>query len=624
MPHITADDLNKIKAAYSNPRERGARASIMLCGGSSCSARGSLKLKETFEQELKQRNLDSEVSIYVTGCNGFCTQAPLLTLYPGGTFYQTLTPEDVIPIIEEHILKGEQYSKRLYSIGKDSISALSEIPFFKFQTLRVLKKRGLTDPDNIDDYIGGNGYFALLKALTGQEPAAIISELKASGLRGRGGGGFPTGLKWEICRKAGGGPDSRDKYIICNAGPISRNISDTDPHSIIEGMALAARATGASKGYIYIREPEHRFIITRMNLAVTKAKEYGLIGSKIFGTDFDFDVEVAIGAGTFICGEETALISSLEGTRGFPRPKPPYPAVKGLWGKPTIVDNAETFANVPLIVLNGADWFRSVGTEKSPGTKIFTLTGEVINNGLIEVPMGITLRSIVNDIGGGMKKKRKFKALHIGGPTGGFIPESLIDTPATYDDIVKTGAIVGSGNIIVMDDNTCMVNAAMFSMEFGKGESCGKCSPCRIGTTVMYEKFVDITEGRGKPGDIELLADIAAEVKRTTLCGLGQTSPLAVLTTIKYFRDEYEKHINEKWCPTGRCKALASFSIDESVCTGCTSCARKCPVNAITGEKKKPHSIDQSICIKCRTCFETCTFGSIRIQGQQTGTTKEA
>jgi NADH:ubiquinone oxidoreductase subunit F (NADH-binding)/(2Fe-2S) ferredoxin len=619
MPQITANDLKNIKAAYKDPAARGTRASIMLCGGASCRARGSLKIKETLEQELKQRNLDSEVSIYVTGCNGFCTQGPLLTLYPGGIFYESLTQDDVIPIIEQHLLKGEPHTKRLYTLGKDSIAAFSDIPFFKFQTPRVLKKRGLTDPDNIDDYIGNDGYFALLKAVTDPDTSMIISELKNSGLRGRGGGGFPTGLKWEICRKAGGGPDNRDKYVICNAGAISRNISDTDPHSIIEGMALAAKAVGASKGYIYIREPEHKSIISRMNHAVAKAKEYGLIGSNIFGAGFDFDLEVATGAGTFICGEETALISSLEGTRGFPRPKPPYPAVKGLWGKPTIVDNAETFANVPLIVLNGAAWFRSVGTEKSPGTKIFTLTGEVINNGLIEVPMGMSLKSIVNDLGGGMKRKRKFKALHIGGPTGGFIPDSLLDTPATFEDIVKTGAIVGSGNIIVMDTNTCMVNAAMFSMEFGKGESCGKCSPCRIGTTVMYEKFVDITEGRGKPGDIELLEDIAAEVKRTTLCGLGQTSPLAVLTTIKYFRDEYEKHVTEKWCPAGRCKALSTFSIDESVCTGCTSCARKCPVNAISGEKKKPHQIDQSICIKCRTCFETCTFGSIRIQGQQTG-----
>ncbi|MBF0520649.1 MAG: NAD(P)H-dependent oxidoreductase subunit E [Nitrospirae bacterium] len=620
MPQITADDLKNIKAVYKDPRQRGARASIMLCGGSSCSTRGSLKLKETFEKELKQRNLDSEVSIYVTGCNGFCTQSPLLTLYPGGIFYESLTPEDIIQIIEQHILKGEHYSKSLYSTGKDSIAAFSDIPFFKFQTSRVLKNRGLTDPDNIDDYIGGNGYFALLKAVTETEPSAIISELKASGLRGRGGGGFPTGLKWEICKKAGSSPNNRNKYVICNAGPISRNISDTDPHSIVEGMAIAARATGASKGYIYIREPEHRFIISRMNHAVAKAKEYGLLGTKIFGTDFDFDIEVATGAGTFICGEETALISSLEGTRGFPKPKPPYPAVRGLWGKPTIVDNAETFANVPLIILNGANWFRSVGTEKSPGTKIFTLTGEVINNGLIEVPMGTTLRSIVNDLGGGMKKKRKLKAIHIGGPTGGFIPESLLDTPATFEDIVKAGAIVGSGNIIVMDDNTCMVNTAMFSMEFAKGESCGKCSPCRIGTTVMYDKLVDITEGRGKPGDIEILQDIAFEVKRTSLCGLGQTSPLAVLTTIKYFRDEYEKHINEKWCPTGRCKALTTFNIDEKACKGCTSCARKCPVGAITGEKKQPHKIDQTICIKCRTCFETCTFGSIRILGQQTGT----
>ncbi len=622
MAGLTIDELTRIKETYKDPSQGDTKYNVILCGGSGCRAKGSLKIKAAIEKQLEDKGNGSLISIHLTGCNGFCAQGPVMKVYPGGILYQSFKEQDVSAIVEEHFLNNRPVEKLLYKDNKDpkgktTIASTQDIPFYKLQHQRVLKNRGFIDPDDINDYIGRDGYMALVKAVTLMEPHDILRSVKDSGLRGRGGGGFPTGMKWEIASKASGPKTDRwpvtQKFLICNAGPISRSIVEIDPHLIIEGMVIAARAMGATQGYIYVREPDNLFIVNRLNTTLKKARECGFIGENILNTGFDFDNALSMGAGTFICGEETAMLNSMEGKRGYPTSKPPYPATKGLWGYPTAVDNAETFANVPQIILHDPAWFRQLGTEDSPGTKIFTLTGEVNTNGLIEVDMGITFRSIVFDIGGGMKKKKTFKALSIGGSTGGFIPESLLDIRASYADVVNAGTIMGSGNLVVMDNNSCMVHTAMYAMEFATGESCGKCVPCRIGTKVMYDKLISITEGSGVMKDVETLHDLAAEVKRTSLCGFGQTNPLAVLTTIKYFTDEYESHIKDKWCKAGRCKKLCTFYIDQSVCTGCTSCARKCPQNAIAGEKKKPHEVDQALCVKCRSCYETCTFGAVKI-----------
>ena len=495
-----------------------------------------------------------------------------------------------------------------------AVPSMNEIPFFKHQVLRALRNKGLIDPESIEDYIARDGYMAAAKALLEMTPEEIIKEIKDSGLRGRGGAGFPTGLKWELCYRAKGD----QKYILCNGDEgdpgafMDRSIMEADPHVVLEGMIIGAKAIGANKGYIYVRA-EYPLAVRRLQLAIDQAKEYGLLGENILDSGFDLDIEIYQGAGAFVCGEETALMRSLEGKRGMPIPRPPFPVNQGLWGKPTVLNNVETYANIPQIILNGAQWFRSLGTEKSTGTKVFALTGAVKNIGLIEVPMGIPLRTIIYDIGGGIQKGRKFKAVQLGGPSGGCIPEHLLDTPVTYEDIVKTGAIVGSGGMVVMDDYNCMVNVARFFLEFTADESCGKCPPCRIGTRVMLDKLIDITEGRGKEGDIETLEDLAKDIIKTSLCGLGQTAPNPVLTTIRYFRDEYESHIYEKWCKAGVCRELSTFYIDTDACTGCTVCARNCPVKAITGEKKKPHHINQAECIKCRTCYEKCKFGAVKV-----------
>lgn len=592
------------------------RAHLMICGGTGCIASGTLKVKDALAAELKNRGLDQEINVVITGCNGFCAEGPIMTVYPEGIFYEKLTVNDIPHLVEEHFLKGRPVEKLMYKepAKKHAVPAMNDIPFFNLQVLRALRNKGLIDAEKIDDYIARDGYLAAAKALTEMTPEQVIDEIKKSGLRGRGGAGFPTGIKWDVCSKV----QADQKYILCNGDEgdpgafMDRSVMEADPHVVLEGMIIGARAIGASKGYIYVRA-EYPLAVRRLQIAIDQAKEYGLLGQNVLGTGFNLDIEIYQGAGAFVCGEETALMRSLEGQRGMPIPRPPFPAHKGLWKKPSVLNNVETYANVPPIILHGSDWFRSLGTEKSTGTKVFALTGAINNIGLIEVPMGIPLKKIIYDIGGGVPKGRKFKAVQLGGPSGGCIPEHLLDTPVTYEDIVQTGAIVGSGGMVVMNDLNCMVSVAKFFLEFTAEESCGKCPPCRIGTTVMLDMLTKITKGEGKPGDVELLEDLSRDIIVTSLCGLGQTAPNPVLTTIKYFKEEYESHINEGWCKAGVCRDLVTFYIDEEACKACGVCKRACPQAAIAGEKKVPHRIDQSLCIQCRSCYEACKFGSVKI-----------
>ncbi len=590
------------------------RSHVMVCGGTGCTSSGSDNVATAFVNEIKKAGLDKEVAVIRTGCFGLCELGPVVVIYPEGVFYSKMKPEYVPEIVEEHLLKGRPVTKYLFgeTVTEKEIKPLEETTFYKKQMRVALRNCGIIDPEDIEEAIAMGAYEALGKVLATMTPEEVINEMKKSGLRGRGGGGFPTGLKWEFAYKQKETP----KYVVCNADEgdpgafMDRSIMEGDPHSVLEGMAIAGYAIGANHGVIYVRA-EYPLAVKRLQIAIKQAREYGLLGENIFGTDFSFDVEIRFGAGAFVCGEETALLNSVMGRRGEPRPRPPYPAVKGLWNKPTIINNVETFANVPVIISNGAEWFSSIGTEKSKGTKVFALTGKVNRTGLIEVPMGTTLREIIFDIGGGIPDGKRFKAVQIGGPSGGCIPEEHLDTMIDYDSLISLGAMMGSGGLVVMDEDTCMVNVAKFFLEFIVDESCGKCAPCRIGTKRMLEILDKITSGKGEPEDIERLEKLATTVKDTALCGLGQTAPNAVLSTLRYFRNEYEAHINQKKCPAGVCQALLSYSIVADKCRGCGLCARNCPVNAISGQLKQPHVINQEACIKCGTCFEKCPFDAI-------------
>ncbi len=590
------------------------RSNIMICAGTGCVANGSLKVKDALEAELAKRSLQNEVKIVLTGCNGFCAKGPVMVVYPEDIFYQLVKPADVPYLVEEHFIKGRPVQKFLYTppADKNTIPVMNDIPFFKHQVLRALRNRSLIDAEKIEEYIARDGYMAAAKALTEMTPEQVVAEVKRSGLRGRGGAGFLTGLKWELCARVAGDI----KYILCNGDEgdpgafMDRSVMEADPHSVLEGMIIAAKGINAHYGYIYVRA-EYPLAVHRLQIAIDQAKERGLLGTDILGTGFDLDIEIYQGAGAFVCGEETALMASIEGKRGMPRAKPPFPAVKGLWMRPSVLNNVETFANVPPIILNGADWFSSLGSEKSKGTKVFALSGALNNIGLVEVPMGIPLKTVIFDIGGGIKNNRKFKAVQMGGPSGGCIPSSLIDTPVDFENINKTGAIMGSGGMVVMDETTCMPAMAKFFLEFTEDESCGKCVPCRIGNKTLLSILQRITNGEGREGDIELLLALSQQIKDTSLCGLGQTSPNPVLTTIKYFRDEYEAHIKEHRCPARVCTPLVKFVVDQSKCKKCGQCFRACPVGALKWEKGQVAYIDPEKCTKCKSCIKACRFWSI-------------
>ena len=588
------------------------RSQVLICGGTGCTSNHSSDLIDEFNKLIVEYNLNQDVQVVRTGCFGLCAVGPVVIVYPEGAFYCHVTVADVKDIVEEHLIKGRLVDRLLYKEHETSdITALSDTNFIKKQTRIALHNCGVINPEEIDEYIAYDGYQALIKVLTTMKPQEVIDEIKASGLRGRGGGGFPTGMKWQFCANS----ISDIKYVCVNADEgdpgafMDRSVLEGDPHSLLEAMAIAGYAVGSSQGYIYIRA-EYPIAVKRLTVAINQAKEYGLLGKNILSTGFNFDVEIRLGAGAFVCGEETALMTSIEGNRGEPRPRPPFPAVKGLFGKPTLLNNVETYANITQIILKGADWFKSIGTEKSKGTKVFALGGKITNTGLVEIPMGTTLREVIEDIGGGIPNGKKFKAAQTGGPSGGCIPASLIDIPIDYDNLISIGSMMGSGGLIVMDEDTCMVDIAKFFLEFTVDESCGKCTPCRIGNKRLLELLEKITSGNGELKDLDEMEELCHYIKENSLCGLGQTAPNPVLSTLRYFRDEYIAHIVDKKCPAGVCRKLVRYVITDK-CVGCSLCSRKCPAGAITGKIKERFNIDPQKCIKCGVCYENCKFGAI-------------
>ncbi len=591
------------------------RSNVLVCGGTGCTSSNSEVIIAALEKEIKAHGLEEEVKVVRTGCFGLCALGPIMIVYPEGSFYSRVTPEDIPEIVEEHLYKGRVVKRLLYqeTIAEDNtIRSLNQTPFYAKQKRVALRNCGVINPECIEEYIAVDGYKALGKVLTEMTPGEVVDVMKASGLRGRGGAGFPTGLKWSFAAKN----QADQKYVSCNADEgdpgafMDRSVLEGDPHSVLEAMAIAGYAIGANQGYIYVRA-EYPIAVKRLRIAIDQAREYGLLGKDIFSTGFDFDIDLRLGAGAFVCGEETALMTSIEGKRGEPRPRPPFPAEKGLFQKPTILNNVETYANISQIILNGADWFASMGTEKSKGTKVFALGGKIKHTGLVEVPMGTTLREIVDEIGGGVPDGHTFKAAQTGGPSGGCIPASHMDIPIDYDNLIEIGAMMGSGGMIVMDDTTCMVDIAKFFLEFTVDESCGKCTPCRIGTRRLLELLEKITSGNGTMEDIDHMEELCYYLKENSLCALGQTAPNPVLSTLQYFRDEYVAHVVEHRCPAGVCKALTNYYIEPDQCRGCTLCARNCPAGAISGSVKVAHTIDRTKCIKCGVCLEKCKFGAV-------------
>ncbi len=627
---MTIEELNRIKAAKEElvmvrsvireqgeilAQKTGYRKQVLVCGGTGCTSSGSHKVIDALEKALKEHELEKEILVVKTGCFGLCALGPIMIVYPEGAFYSQATPEGVARIVEEHLKNGNVVTDLLYkeTVHEDgSIISLSETQFYKKQLRVALRNCGVIDPENIEEYIARDGYQALAKVVTSMTADDVINELNGSGLRGRGGGGFPTGKKWAFARAS----ESDVKYVCCNADEgdpgafMDRSILEGDPHSVIEAMAIAGYTIGASQGYVYIRA-EYPIAVQRLKIALDQARAYGVIGEDIFGSGFNFDIEIRLGAGAFVCGEETALMTSIEGHRGEPRPRPPFPAVKGLFGKPTVLNNVETYANIAQIILKGAAWFSSMGTATSKGTKVFALGGKITNVGLVEIPMGTTLREIVEEIGGGIPNGKKFKAAQTGGPSGGCIPACHIDTPIDYDNLIALGSMMGSGGMIILDEDTCMVDISKFYLEFTVDESCGKCTPCRIGTRRLLQFLEKITSGKGEMEDLEKIEELALHMKSSSLCALGQSAPNPVLSTMKYFRDEYIAHIKDKTCPSGVCKSLLSYEINPELCKGCTKCARNCPVGAISGTVKQAHIIDKEKCIKCGMCVKNCKFGAI-------------